>query len=355
MDEIIKAIGSALHLEKKVEYYFTMPNDEKKVLLEGLKKEKNEDMGIFLNAIYADEHNKEIRKIIRRLIFRLRSSGLQVDEPKSAGDPVLKRIEEVRENQGFLTNYGPEQSRFVLAAYEIKKNTFIFLNGEIHFREGLRELMSTPVDRKGLEEIIAAYKSDAREPMFLTEISPAYAAFLVEEGSKHSGRFIDGVKPLKAFVARLRDAICKPDDIYTLPAACDGANFSLQDTLEHLMFAPFYLTWDRIEEDLKEYRSGGGSVIVLPQNMIEEKKTAFLKDLTLRKDIKTQLHFLKRMLEDYAYCFHVMGNYGRYRSLMAITADNKALSDALTFFIRKSLDGTKEKPDERGLIVNPYG
>lgn len=355
MDEIIKVIGGALHLEKKVEYYFTMPDDEKRVLLEGLKKEKNEDTGIFLNAIYVGEHNKNIRKIIRRLIFRLRSSGLQVDEPRSAGDPVLKRVEEVRDNRGFLTNYGPAQSRFVLAAYEIKKNTFVFLNGEIHFREGLRELISTPVDRKGLEEIITAYKSDAREPMFLTEISPAYAAFLAEEGSKLSGRFVDSVKPIKAFVARLRDAICKPDDIYALPADCNAVNFSLQDTLGHTIFAPFFLTWDRIEEDLKEYRSGGGPVIVLPQNMMEEKKTAFIKGLASRKDIKTQMPFLKRMLEDYAYCFHLMGDYGRYRSLIAITADNDALSDALTFFIGKSLDGTKEKPDEGGLIVNPYG
>ncbi len=41
----------------------------------------------------------------------------------------------------------------MMAAYEVKKNTFVFLNGEIHFREGLRELMSTPLDRKNLDDL----------------------------------------------------------------------------------------------------------------------------------------------------------------------------------------------------------
>lgn len=40
MDDIIKAISSALEVEKKVEYYFTMPDDEKRLLLEGLRKKK---------------------------------------------------------------------------------------------------------------------------------------------------------------------------------------------------------------------------------------------------------------------------------------------------------------------------
>ncbi len=355
MDDIIKAVNSALDLEKKVEYYFTMPDDEKRSLLEGLKKEKNEGIGAFLNAIYLEEHDRNIQKLIRKLIFHLRSSGVKVEEPRSTGGPVLKKIEEVRENIGLMTNFDLAQSKTVMAAYEIKKNTFVFLNGEVHFREGLRELMSTPVDRKGLEEIIAAYRNGAKEPMFLSEISPAYAAFIVEEGSNLSGRFIDGVKPLKSFVARLKDAVHRPEDIYSLPVPGPVEPLSREEILQHPMFKPFFLSWEKIEEDRKDYRSGASGTIVLPQHMIEEKRSSFIKGLNGRGDINSQVPLLRRMLEDYAYFFHVMGDYARYQGTITLIKETAALADTLAHFLRKSLGEGEEKPAGDGLIVNPYG
>lgn len=355
MDDLIKAIVSAQDLEKKVEYYFTLTGDERLSLLKSLGRGKSEDIGVFLNAIHPGEADKEIRRTIRKAIFRLRSSGIKVEEPRPEGRPVLRKVEEVRVNRGFLTNFDRAQSRVVMAAYEMKKNAFVFLNGEIHFREGLRELISSPVDRNNLEQIIAAYRDNTREPAFLNEISPAYAAFIVEEGSRRSGRFNDAVGSLMSFATRLKDAVHRPEDIYSLPVAGDIAPLAPEDVLRHEIFAPFLLSWENIEEDRKAYLSTAGSTIVLPQRMTEEKRTAFLKGLMERGGITSQVPLVKRMLEDYAYFFHGMGDYTRYRGVISILRDSDSLDRVLLFFLKKSLLTGEEKSVEGGIIVNPYG
>ena len=94
MEEILKAIDNAIDVEKKVEAFFVLPDDEKQALLEKLQGMRTETLGIFLNAVYPEEKNKKILKLIRKLLFKLKSSGVKVEEPKSIGEPVLKKIKE---------------------------------------------------------------------------------------------------------------------------------------------------------------------------------------------------------------------------------------------------------------------
>jgi hypothetical protein len=355
MDELIRAIDNAQDLQKTVEYYFTLTNDERTSLLKGLAKERNEETGVLLNAIYPQETDKEVRKLIRKTIFRLRSSGVRVEELRSEGEPALRKVEELRVNMGFLTNFDHAGSRIVMAAYEVRKNTFVFLNGDVHFREGLRELMSSPVDKRSLDEIIAAYRNNTKEPAFLVEISPAYAAFIVEEGSRLSGRFNDAIGSLKSFVSHLKDTVHRPDDIYSLPVAGDVTPLQLQDLLRHEIFTPFSLSWASIEEDRKSYLSMGGSTIILPQRMTEVRRDDFLKDLTERDDIRSQTLPVRRLLEDYAYLFHSMGDLARYRGTISILQDRAALADVLMFFLRKSIQAPQKTPAKENLVIDPYG
>lgn len=355
MDELVRAIDSAQDLEKKVEYYFTLTGDERVLVLKGLGKAGNEETGVLLNAIYLQETDKEIRKLIRKAIFRLRSSGVKVEELRPEGESVLRKVEEVRNNMGFLTNFDHTGSRMVMAAYEVRKNTFVFLNGDLHFREGLRELMSSPVDRRSLNEIVTAYRSSTKEPAFLIEISPSYAAFIVEEGARLSGRFTDAMQSLKSYVAQLKDAVHKPDDIHSLPVADDVAPLPLHDVLRHEIFTPFSLSWESIEEDRKSYLSTEGSTIVLPPHMMEEKKDTYLRNLMERPDIASLAPLFKRLLEDYAYLFHCMGDEARYKGTLSIIRDKTARDHAFSFFLRESLEARQEKPSEDDLIINPYG
>ena len=356
MDGLIKAIKNARETEKKVEYYFTMTVDEKRELLADLAKEKNEDIGIFLNAVYPDEPDKDIRKLIRKMIFRLRSSGIKVEEPGKEGESVLRKIEEVHDNRGYLTNFDYAQSRMVMAAYEVKKNMFVFLNGELHFREGLRELMSTPLDRKNLDDLFRAYRQSTVEPAFMVEVSPAYAAYIVEEGSRMSGRFSDAVGSLKSFAAHINDPVDRPEQIYSLPVKEDSPVSGVQDILNHSIFTPFNLTWENIEEDRKKFSSQADSAIVLPQHMVEEKKAAFMDELIASDRIHSQEPQLRRMLEDYAYLLYRMGDHARYRGIISALNSEGLFRQVTAYFTRKALESAEDKKTTpAGLIVNPYG
>jgi hypothetical protein len=356
MDGLINAIRNARETEKKVEYYFTMSIDEKHELLHDLAKEKSEDIGVFLNAVYPDEPDKNTRKMIRKMIFRLKSSGVKVDEPGHEGASALHKVEDVRDNRAYLTNFDLAQSRMVMAAYEVKKNMFVFLNGEIHFREGLRELMSTPLDRKNLDDLIRAYRDNTVEPAFMGEVSPAYAAYIVEEGSRMSGRFSDAAASLKAFVAHIKDPVSRPEQIYSLPVEKDTPQPALQDIVSHPIFAPFTLTWENIDRDRSEYNSQGTAGIVLPQHMIEEKKGAFIDTLITTDAVSSQAPRLKRMLEDYAYLLYRTADRGRYRGIVSALGTDESLRQMIIHFVRKTLEeGEDKKTADPGLIVNPYG
>ena len=353
MDKIIEAINNTVDLEKKVKFYCTLTDDQKRALLESLKNERYEDTGIFLNAISPRERNKKIHKLIRRLLFRLRSLGVHVEGSGPSGETVLRKVDEIREHHGFMTNFDPTGSRLVMACYEIRKNAFLFLNGELHLNQGLRELMSAPVDRKGFEEIITAYRGATKEPAFLTEISPVYAAFIVEEGSNRSGRFQEEIKPLRSFVVNLKDAVRKPSDIYLLPVPDGTGTPSMAEVLQHPLFTSFLISWEKIEEDRRAYLAEETTAIILPQRMMEEKRVVFLKNLSQRVDINSRIPLVKRMLEDYAYFFHRTGEYTYYKGTLALATDN-ALTDVLIYFLKKVLDKTEKKLAVDGLIVSPY-
>ncbi len=89
----------------------------------------------------------------------------------------------------------------------------------------------------------------------MVEISPAYAAYIVEEGSRMSGRFTDAVGSLSHLphisrtlsIGRNRYIHCRSKTIAPVSA--------VQDILSHPIFAPFTLTWENIDEDRKNYDS----------------------------------------------------------------------------------------------------
>ena len=136
MEDIIRAINSAVDVEKKAEVFCVLPDDEKQALLEKLQGTKTETLGLFLNTIYPVEKNEKIQKQIRKLLFKLKSAGIKVEEPKNAGEPVIRKIKEVYEQRGFVSNYDHTHTRLVVAGFEIKRNNYIFLNARDTHRRG---------------------------------------------------------------------------------------------------------------------------------------------------------------------------------------------------------------------------
>lgn len=353
MEEILNRFENKEDLKNQTAGFRRLSKNEKLELLGKIIKPENTSAGSFLNLIYLDETDKDIQKYIRMLLHKLKTAGIKTEEPKISGEPVLRRIEEKKEYRGFMSNYDDSSTRVVLSAFEVKKNNFIFLNGTVHFTDGLVELLTAPVDRKGFEEIVREYRLGTGEGMVFVDISSEYAGYILEEESTRSGKYKEDVSRLRKFTSHAQDSIQKPDDIYGLECPEAAASLAIGKILTHAIFEPFNLVWSSIEEDKKEYNSTGSSAIVLPPYMVEEKKQAFLQALLKRDDFHAMVPYIKRMLEDYAYIFYSLKEFPYCKGLTDYLRDPDAPLNAALHFLAKFLYTEQKK--EEGVIVNPYG
>ncbi len=354
MDEIIAEIRSGGDIDKQAAAFAALAKKEKLVVIEQITGLRSELSGQFLNAVYPCEMDKDVLKAIRRSIFRLRSAGIKVEEPKATGEPVLRKVTEEREHSGFMSNYDDTGTRVVFLAFSIKKNSFIFLNAISHFAEGLLELNTAPVDKQDLEAIINEYRRSTPQQIVFMEISPRYASLLIEEASIASGRFVEEIKQIKPLNARLKKGVQKAADIYELAVPESTNSVSPQMIFAHDLFSPFKVSWATIGDDRKEYAGLGGSTIVLPPYMVEEKKREYVRSLIARDPLASYVPRIKRLMEDYAYLFHAMNNFPYYKGLTEYLKNTTSPQEALSRFVARSLEETEEKPQD-GLIVNPYG
>ncbi|MBP6941749.1 MAG: hypothetical protein KBB65_08255 [Syntrophorhabdaceae bacterium] len=354
MDEIIAAIKDGRDIEKQAAAFSLLTKEDKLAVLGHISVIRSEFSGQFLGAAYPGEEDKDVLKAIRKALFRLKSAGIKVEEPKAAGEPALRKVEDAREHIGFMSNYDDAGTRVVLLILGIKKNSFIFLNAIDKFAEGLLELDTMPVDRRGLEEIINEYRRGTSQQVAFGEISPRYASFLIEEASIASGRFVEEMKQIKFFNSRLTKGVQKADDIYGLAVPENTNIVSPEAIFTHDLFASFKVTWATLDDDRKEYAGLGGSTIVLPQYMVEEKKREFVRALIAGDPLASYVPRMKRLMEDYAYLFHVMNNFSCYKGLTEYLKGTGSPQETLFRFVARSLEETEEKSQD-GLIVDPYG
>jgi hypothetical protein len=353
MNEIIATINDNDKLIDNVQAFSQLLKENKLETLENLRLERTEIVGQFLNRVYASEHDKQVQKTIKKLIFRLKSIGIKVEEFKVEGESVLKKFEEQREHRGLISNYDSDGTRMTMVAFEIKRNAYVLVHGLLHFSNGLLELSSAPVDGKGLHHIIAEYLKGSLKPFTIVEVAPRYASYLMEEASSLSGRYIEELKQMKSLSSRLGGLVQKPFDIYALAIPEETGVLSLERILSSEIFEPFSVTWDTLEDDRKQFNDiGSPSTIVLPPYMVEEKRQELLKNLIENGKLSPNLPLMKRLIEDYAYIFHAQGEFNAYRGLIELLHQPEGIYKSLSFFVKKALEQKKEQ--QPGLIVNPY-
>jgi len=353
MNEIIATINDKDKLEDNVQAFSQLLKENKLESLEKLKIERTEIVGQFLNRVYASEHDKQVQKSIKKLLFRLKTIGVKVGEIKVEGESVLKKLEEKRVHRGLISNYDSDGTRMAVVAFEIKRDAYVLVHGLLHFSNGLLELSNTPVDGEGLNHIIAEYLKGSLKPFTIVEISPRYASYLMEEASSLSGRYIEELKQIKSLSTRLGGPVQKPVDIYALAIPDSTGVLSLERILSSELFEPFSVTWDTLEDDKKQFNDiGSPSTIVLPPYMVEERRQELLKNLIENGKLSPNLPLMKRLVEDYAYIFHALGEFNVYKGLIEILHQPDGPYKIFAFFVKKALEQKKEH--QPGLIVNPY-
>jgi len=340
------------NLESTVKVFTLLSREHKLEFLEKLKTIRTESAGKFLTAVYPLENDKKVQKVIKTLLFRLKTVGIKMPEPQIQGEPVLKKIEEVREHRGLMSNYDADGTRLAVVALEAKRNAYILIHSILHFSKGIIELASAPVDREGLKEVFGEYRKDSLNPFVVVEVSPRYASFLIEEASACSGKYAEEVKEFKVFSSRLGGEVQKPGDIYGLEVPDTTHALPFERIMANDIFQPFALSWDTLEDDRKEFGDTGGSSIVLPPYMVAEKRQAFLAALLDRDALRSQIPLIKRLMEDYAYIFHSLGEPGAFKGLVEMLRDPQGPSKVLSFLVQKAFEETEDR--ESGLIVNPY-
>ncbi len=313
---------------------------------------KTERVALFLSQALDRTAERDIQKSMKRLLFMLKTQGIRVEEPKISGESVLKRVEAVREQKAFLSNYDPEDTRVVLLAFEMKKRQFVFMHAVSHFSKGLLELAAVPISGNELDSILKDYLRSTNPPMVLPPIAPKYASFLIEEASSLSGTHTDELRNLKPLMAGLKGPVQKPDDIFTLPVPQQTMSKNLQAILSDPILEPFILTWESIGADRKELAAVANPSIVVPPYVIEERRQAFINGLVQGDKLKYVSRSLKRMLEDYAYLFHAVGEFDAFKGIAEGLRDDQFLQNALLFFVKKSLE--KKEEEQPGVLVDPF-
>lgn len=343
-------INNIDELELNINTFSQLSKEMKLDFLDKIKKEKTEIMGQFLNRIYLSENDKQIQKVIKKLLFHLKTVGIKVEESKIKGESVLKKYEEKREHRAMISNYDGDGTRMAMIAFETKKHAYVLVHGLLHFSKGLMELGNVPIDEMGLRQITT---QGSLKPFIVAEVSPRYVHYLLEEASNVSGRYVEEIRQMKSFSFRLGGEVQKPDDIYTLAIPNDTVSLSFEQILSDDLFDPFCVTWDTIDDDKKEYSEiGTSSTIVLPPYLVEEKRHIFIRNLIENGKLSPNLILIKRLMEDYAYIFYTQNELRAYKGLIELLQQSDGLSKTLAFFVKKVLEDTNQQP--AGLIVNPY-
>jgi hypothetical protein len=351
---ILASIEGGLNIDKAGEAYASLDESDRSRILDGLKALKTESTGHFLNLVLPLEKEKSLRKEIKRLLFRLKSVGVKVEDRPAEGPSVLKKTDDTRLHRGFVSNYDPMATRVVIVALELKKHLFAFFHGAIHFSQGLLELASGSLKRKDLEDILEEYRSFTKEPLSLAEISPVYAAFLLEEASALSGKYTAEARQICQFAIHVPSDASTPDAVYHLPVDDAPAPLPLETIFSEDLFSPFVLQWATKDDDIKAYQDLEGSTIVLPDHMMQEKKEAFIKAFLDRDDFRPIVGTMKRLVEDYAYMLYRLGRLDAYRGLIEALRNPAFPGEAVLFYIKRGLEAKKEEVPQPGLIVSPY-
>ncbi|HAR96596.1 MAG TPA: hypothetical protein DCR97_11640, partial [Deltaproteobacteria bacterium] len=310
-----------------------------------------------LTALYAKVEEKDLRKLIKKALFHLKTQGIQTEAPVAPGEPVLRKVAGTAKEQiAFTSNYDHEATRVLLIAFEVRRKQFIFTHATQRFGEGLVDMMSAPMDRQGLDGLIRDYRSRTRGPMVLVDISPSYAMYLMEEAARQSGRQAEEIKGLKRLTADFTGDIRAPSDIYRLKAPETVAEIPWQEVVDETVFGPFNLPWKDREGDRKEYDAIAHPQIVLPPHVIAEKRAIYLKGLVASEKMKPLRQSFSRMLEDYAYLFFRQSRYAHFAALLKALGSAESLDAVIQVFLAKSIDQESEKKQQQqsGLIVSPY-
>jgi hypothetical protein len=324
-----------------------------------------------LLAMEAHASDKELKREIRRSLFRLEQRGIPI--PSAQGKPAAPALGRGMD-QGYLSAVDARGDQVVWFVREESSGDFFVLSGVIDERGGLAEADAGRVARSAFRDLLERTRS-----RFGLRMLPAEAAWcdrLLHEAYKHSTqRRNPGVARFPTYRMEISHQIppsMEPPIRTLLAEEIAAGREALLGRSARLLEEKELLAWTLnpgwLEPHRQAWREASESPLVLNRYQKEERQERALKEAAAAIFSGEARQAYARRLGAMAYYFHVDGRSEPARLALAVAdalADNDDLQAAgiLPFSLalaRRSLEAAavlerRREEDEKGpsLIVKP--
>lgn len=276
-----------------------------------------------LSTMEAQARDKELKREIRRSLFRLEQRGVAVPHrlPDSATSPLLAR----EEDRGYLSHVDGRGDQVIWYVKAESSGDYLILSGVVNDRRGLLESDAGRVTRPALRDLLEGTRK--RFSLRLVQADAAYCDLLLHEGYKNS------TSKLKPHVARFPSYRMEithraPEKVPSPVHARIGEvtrrdESALQESSDRLLDEPELAGWlldsDWIEPHREALRELRDSPLVLNRFQKEER---FLKLMgEARREIFSgpARPVYQRRLEAMAYYFLLDGREEAARKALAVS------------------------------------
>ena len=315
--------------------------------------------------------SKEIRREVRRSLFKLAQGGLVSAEPEEApageGGANFSLAPEI---EGYLSSVTGGGSRMVVLTRPQPGGGLLVIQAAVNDRRGLERLGGNVIRRKELRQMMNDMK--ARLEVSVTPVPWEYADWLVHDAYQKvkdsPGEGVADYLRLRTYLTGARPAQ-RPHPVFDLVDAEAIGSTALSEASEKLLEEQEFRTWfvekDLLEPYLQRLEDAEQSRIVLNPLQKEERFRSIIRDAVegIFLGAETRAVFEGR-LEDAALHLHVAGQEQQAMAVLGVAlairrGDLGSLGvPLLEGLVTRTLDMLKadeeqEAAEEPSLIVKP--
>ncbi len=314
--------------------------------------------------------DKNVRKVIKRSLYRLRSKGVAVGEISSGQERSILRPLQAESREGFASGIDFMGYRVLWLIVSRPGRGVGVMHGVVSDREGIVDFSQEEMSRKEFRTFFKEIRD--KNPFPIVEIEPSYVAYLFarayQSNVEKKGPSPQSYLQAKSEIEKIRKDYAKPL-IYSYPLADDLAG---DDRLSRkggdLLNVDVFSSWRIEEEQIRPYaeeiREAEESKIVLHPGQKEMRFQGIYQKALAELFSGQERLLYQRRLEEMAYVLFKLGKEEEAKISLSVAMDlEKPLnpiqpSPFLFQLVTKSIfslltEAKEKKSKEVSLIVKP--
>jgi hypothetical protein len=328
-------------------------------VIEGLPADKPETVPILL-ALKERFEQKDVRKAVKRAVFKLRRKGISVEEIEADKDSsILVRSANDFDSEARVSPVDGNGNRGVFVAFtQIPRGMGVGM-GAANDREGILQFIYGTYSRKKMKEIRSLFLDNFGDAV---ETSIPHVSMILEEAYNESGETLNeysegylGLRPWLLDHAPPREKpvifdVISPEEIseeILTPS-------QIEKLLNHKLMESWGMEPEETESLVNEIQEAKDSPILLNdiqrQERVDEIKMKALSDVYSEERRRLE----KRRLEEMAYVFYMRDEmeYSRISLAAALSLDRKEsvlqVNPYLSALLNRSIDYLRMSKEDGG-------